>query len=210
MTRKRIIEHYVHRVAPEKPSFDILDWGSQQEQEQRFQVLKEVLSEENVITPNTENNLTVLDVGCGLGDLRGFLEQHVDRLHYVGVDIVEAILREARARHGDSHFVLADVFDAPPFPERSFDVVFCSGVFNLKLGNNEDFAVRALPRLFALCSKCLMVNFLHERTTEKYPHCWYFSPRRLIDSLPAGMRDIRLIDDYLDKDFSILVKRPAL
>lgn len=207
MTRKRILEHYVHRVEPEKPSFEILDWGSQQEQEQRFQVLRKALVNENITTPAAQHDLAVLDVGCGLGDLHGFLEQHVDRLHYVGVDIVEAILQEARARHSDSHFVLADVFEAPPFPERSFDVVFCSGVFNLKLGNNEDFAVRALPRLFSLCSKCLMVNFLHERTTEKYPHCWYFSPQRLIDSLPPEMHDIRLIDDYLDKDFSILIKR---
>ena len=207
MKRNRILQHYEDRVQEEKPSFEILDWGSQQEQERRFQVLRDALAEKGLASSTSQTGLTLLDVGCGLGDLHEYLKPHVGPLHYVGVDIVETILREARARRRASHFVLADVFEAPPFPPRAFDVVFCSGVFNLKLGNNEGFAQRALPRLFELCSHCLMVNFLHERTKQRFPHCWYFSPERILESLPPEMQNVRLIDDYMDKDFSILVTR---
>ena len=208
MRLDRILDHYHSRIDPTRESFDVLDWGSRTEQEARFRVLRDALFEEGIADPSAGRELSILDVGCGLGDLHGFLGEHVDELRYVGVDISPALLREARTRRRDTHFVLADVFRAPPFRARQFDIVFCSGVFNLKLGNNEEFAAAALPRLYDLCARAVMVNFLHERTQERYEHCWYYSPRQLVAALPERMRHVRVIDDYLDKDFSLLVKRP--
>jgi SAM-dependent methyltransferase len=64
----------------------------------------------------------VLDVGCATGSL---LRPYAGFHDITGVDIVESLLAEA-ARTGYRKVLPLDVSTQPlPFPEKSFDVVFC-------------------------------------------------------------------------------------
>ena len=62
--RERIRRHYEPRLDRETEPYRILDWASPQSQEARFQVLADEVP---------LAGKTLLDVGCGLGDLYGFL-----------------------------------------------------------------------------------------------------------------------------------------
>lgn len=75
---------------------------------------------------------TVLDAGCGTGQLAAFLSISGSRRTVVGVDACRASLETAeafRSRAGlaNLHFVRADVF-ALPLAREGFDVVVCRGV----------------------------------------------------------------------------------
>lgn len=62
---------------------------------------------------------TVLDVGCGTGLGLDLLPRH---LHYVGLDLSEAMLARARAKHnGRARFVRHDVEQRLPFERAAFD-----------------------------------------------------------------------------------------
>ena len=60
------------------------------------------------------NGCSVLDVGCGTGDLKAFPDQRFSALRYLGVDQMPEFIDSARARYAeqsDTPFVLGD-FDA--------------------------------------------------------------------------------------------------
>jgi hypothetical protein len=90
-----------------------------------------------------------------------------------------------------------------------FDVVFCSGVFNLDLGNNREFLPVALARMFQLAREHVVFNLLHERTVNRYGHCAYYDPREVCEMLRAFPCTFRVLDHYLHNDFTVVcAKRP--
>ncbi len=71
----------------------------------------------------------VLDLGCGDGVLSGLLAEAAGTAgSVVGVEVAEAALKRARARHPQLSFVLAPIDGALPFDDGSFDVVWASEV----------------------------------------------------------------------------------
>lgn len=200
---RRIREHYELRVSPRRASHDILDWSSRESQELRFRILADVLRQ--VFPASARPRL--LDVGCGMSDLADFLVRESLDLRYVGADITLGILAEARRRHPQRVLIAADVFTAPPFAPGAFDACYCSGVFNLSLGNNDAFAARALPVLAALAGRVAVANFLHRRCQRKYEHCHYFDPDALCIAMRRQGLRVTLIDDYLENDFTLVLSR---
>ena len=88
---------------------------------------------------------TVIDVGCG----HGYLYRALGHPHYLGVDLYEENLTEARLLFGD-RFVRRDLFDL----EGLWDVVICSRV----VMHLNDFGT-AIKKLIA-CARRLCVLFV--------------------------------------------------
>jgi len=198
---QQIRKHYERRVNATRPGYDILDWSSAEAQTIRFNVLVRLMAQELAGTERP----ALLDVGCGMADLAAFLDEHGIDTEYIGTDITFKVVREAQRRDPDRNLLLADVFSAPPFPKRAFDAVFCSGVFNLKLGNNDAFVIQAILSMIPLCRGILVVNMLHRRCRRKYLHCHYFDPDHIRHAIESRGYSVEVIDDYLDNDFSVVV-----
>ena len=198
--------HYERRVVPGRDSYDVLDWGSREAQLARFHVLVDLLIQHDLAGTETAT-CQLLDVGCGLTDLCDLLDRLGLEVAYTGADIVSAILAEARRRHPERNLVQADIFQREPFAARTFDVVFCSGTFNLEVGNNETFAQHALLTMLPLVRDCLVANFLHTRTPRKYEHCHYYDPQALMSGVRDRAVKIDVIDNYLENDFTLVLWR---
>ena len=200
--RRAIHSHYEPRISPYRAGYDILDWASPESQQARFHVLVE-----NV--PPAGKSL--LDVGCGLGDLWGFLKDRKIAVDYTGVDLVTKMVEAARQRHPDGRFVCADIFQEDTFGPGQFDVVFCSGAFNLNLGNNREFLPVAIRRLVELSREHVVFNLLHHRARSSDPRYFYFVPKDVRRFLAPIDCEMRFIDDYLPNDFTVICTktRPA-
>ena len=204
MSRKRTIRnHYEPRVTPDRQSYDVHDWADAASQRRRFEVLLAAVDLSGV---------RLLDVGCGLGDLLEFLDARGVEVDYTGVDIVEKMIVSARARHTAGRFLCADVFAADltsiaELADRRYDVAYCSGTFNLNLGNNREFLPRAVARMLDLTDGHVVFNLLDARTSDPYSHCCYFEPAdvlELLDPLPCACD---IIDSYLPADFTVLCRK---
>lgn len=85
------------------------------------------------LLPHLKPHHTILDIGCGPGTITADLAELVPEGKVTGVDAVEAVLERARAhvagRSGITNctFEVADA-NALPYPDASFDVVFCHQV----------------------------------------------------------------------------------
>jgi SAM-dependent methyltransferase len=202
--KRRIRQYYAPRVYPDREGYVILSWSTREAQEQRFQVLLDVLRE-NFAEGTCP---TLLDVGCGLAELAVFLKNAGCPVCYTGVDLTAKVLQEGQRRHPGLDLHVLDVFAEPcPFPEQSFDVVFASGIFNMELGNNDAFAVSGMLRLAALAKHLAVANFLHIRNEFQHSLCHYYDPNFLLAKLQQAALPVELLEDYLDNDFTLVFKR---
>ncbi|HAU36183.1 MAG TPA: class I SAM-dependent methyltransferase [Phycisphaerales bacterium] len=196
MSRKdRIRRHYEPRIRVGREHFDILDWASAASQEARFGVLADRVE---------LAGRSLLDVGCGLGDLWAYLRRRNIAVDYTGVDLLEKMVSAARARHSEARFVCGDVFTQDLFPPESFDVAFCSGMFNLNLGNNLEFLPRAVGRLLGLVRGTLAINLLHRRRPPAEDRYFCYDPQEVRKLLEPLCGRITILDDYLPNDFTVL------
>jgi len=194
----KIKRHYAHRVVPGRAHFDILDWAAPETQQQRFEILAD----------NVElQGRSLLDVGCGLGDLASFLDKRGIEVEYTGVDVVEQMVIRARELHPSRSFECVNIFDDPEaLGGSTFDIVFCSGTLNLDLSNNLEFVKTALPAMLCRTKESLVVNMLHARMAPGEPQYFAYNPDTICAILKPLCSEVRLIDDYLPNDFTVIAK----
>ena len=116
-------------------------------------VHKQVLSQ----LLNTKNHVSILDAGCGLGELVNLLP---DIPHsYKGIDISPEFISYARHRHPRHQFELRDAADTG-FSERAFDLAVCrslEGMIKNELGFEAWRKIET--ELLRVADRLLLLNY---------------------------------------------------
>jgi len=105
-----------------------------------------------------DQEFTLLDVGCALGQAAAFFSRHYPKASISATDISDVAIRRAREQYGElANFFTADIESISGL----FDVIYCSNV----LEHFHDFEEKT--RKLASCCKqlCIMVPY-NERTHE--------------------------------------------
>ncbi len=123
------------------------------------------------------NGCAVLDVGCGFGDLYGYLQAKGIRVDYTGIDLSPDFIKTARKLYPDARFVVGDFEDA--HFDGMFDWSFESGIFNLKIENNDAFIRNTLKKMFRLSKKGFAADFLNSRTLFRDGSMYYQDPEAM-------------------------------
>jgi SAM-dependent methyltransferase len=78
------------------------------------------------------STFSVLDFGCGVGNMTREVARRLPTASVVGTDLSERSVATARSRSSEGSNVRYDVTpsDRLPFPDASFDFAFASGVFH--------------------------------------------------------------------------------
>lgn len=201
MDRLEIIKSYYEpNMGKDLPDYCILGWESEEAQHLRF----------GAVTSNLDlNGLKILDVGCGMGNFFEYLNRRNITVHYTGVDILQSMIECARMKNLGVKFYECDIFNEKFFENESFDLVFSSGIFNLNLGNNGEFLVKATELFLDLSSRIVAFNLLHEDSPDKEEgkYC-YFNPDKVKKSLEEcfsnRLNDIKIVSRYLKNDFTVI------
>lgn len=64
--------------------------------------------------PEFRDGDSVLDIGCGYGDLYGFLRTTGWNGTYIGIDIIPALIDEGRRRYPEAELRVQDIQETPP------------------------------------------------------------------------------------------------
>jgi len=97
---------------------------------------------ENLLRKNTNRKTTLIDIGCGIGDLISSLTPRPETI--VGIDLSAQALESASRRCGTASFVLADARTLP-IKAKSFDLAICSEV--LEHLHSDSQAVEEISRV---------------------------------------------------------------
>ena len=107
------------------------------------------------------NNASILDVGCGTGDMSGFLRGY-DIKEYLGIDIVELSLKLAQLKYPKEKFKKGD-FLRLQF-DQQYDFIFSSGTLAAVLESDNYVIMEAfLKKMWSLARYGVAYNFLVQR-----------------------------------------------
>ena len=68
------------------------------------------------------NELSILDLGCGEGYYSGYIKNHNETLDMIGLDISKVAIRYASKRYKDINFCVASAYNLP-FEDGTFDIL---------------------------------------------------------------------------------------
>ncbi len=174
-------------------SASAVHWTDRHNQELRF----------SIIEPLIENNSSVLDVGCGLGDLYAFLARHGKSVQYVGIDIVPEFIELATQHFPDLTFKQTTVFDI----NQHFDYVVASGALSFKIENYQHFYFDMIRRMFELCTKGIAFNMLRRGNHIDDSEFATYAPEEVLAFGQTLTPHATLRTDYLQHDFTIILRK---
>lgn len=201
-----IIEHYIERVKDFNiPEYKVLDWESQEAQEMRFKTLLEHFDIRKSV---------LLDVGSGLGHLAEYIDKRNIDVYYIGIDIMPEMIERAKQKtfkNINPQFMTLDFFKNSDI-EDDFDYIYSSGIFNLNLGNNEEFLKNAVKDFLIAARKGVCFNLLDISCKEKYGDKYYYYQKeevlKIVNDIINQLNikcNIRISDEYLSNDFSVFI-----
>jgi SAM-dependent methyltransferase len=121
---------------------------------------------------------TLLDVGCGNGELYKFLNFLGFRGQYVGYDINEKLLTQARSRFANIEVHNENIMSDEM--KQRFDYVVLSGLFNVDVGQSTAWVHDFLKKMFELCDCVMVFNMISTRVTFRDEGTYYMDPAEVL------------------------------
>jgi SAM-dependent methyltransferase len=154
------------------------------------------------------NGKSLLDVGCGTGDLWAHLQARQIQCDYTGIDLSPEMVRRCQERFPDARFEPQNILEWNP--GQQFDYTIAVGIHNIKIAGGGALLESVTRRQFELCRVATHLSLLTDRYTGFAPH---IQPWRVEEILTLAL-DITpyvvLRNDYLPNDFSITLYRQPL
>lgn len=173
-----------------------LGWTSNEGQLARFKVIEELLGD--LIEKS------VLDVGCGHGDLRDFFGNKFPGLRYAGIDQIDRFLDIAVDRYNhypDTEFYFGDFFKAD-LPV--MDYVVACGALSYR-SSDPDFVFKAIAKLYNNSRFGLVFNLLkHIDSEEKILRS--YDPEIILAHCRTISDNVVYKDGYYGEDYTIVLK----
>ena len=191
--KQAMIQRYSENLKKYGYSPKTLEWFKNR-QHIRFKALSEI---------GDLDNSSILDVGCGFGDLYGFLIKKGLSIKYTGYDINENLIEIGREVYPDAHFEIKDIEEDKT--NEKFDWVFSCGIFNNKMSDNEFFIQNMLKKMFELCSKGVAADFMSTYVDFKNEGAYYANPEEIFKFCKFLSRRVLLRHDYMPFEFCIYV-----
>jgi SAM-dependent methyltransferase len=125
-----------------------------------------------------ERGGSILDVGCGQGDLWEFIDSRGLGLSYLGIDLCPAMIGYAKARFPEGDFAVCDVLDY----HEDHDFVVAAGALNLAVPGQEDYARQVIRKLYSLARRAASFNLLSDayRDYERRPELCFYDPAETV------------------------------
>jgi trans-aconitate methyltransferase len=150
---------------------------------------------------------SVLDVGCGFGDLLPFLRQRGFVGQYTGLDFMPDLIEVGAAAYPEARFVVADFSEYTA--EEPFDVVLASGIFNARLSGEDQWAyvTATLRRMHGLAAVTACADFLSSHVDFRREDLHYTSPEAVFTFARSLTRRVALLHHYMPFEFAAYLFR---
>lgn len=216
MKHEKILEdvgnYYTEKVKTFGATPKGVDWNSEESQQLRFEQLLKLFPD--------DKNFSILDYGCGYGSLYGWLEEKRKSFAYLGYDISQEMIDEARKRYGsgttgsNNENPKTRMFHAT-FPSfLSLEYVVASGIFNVKLDKTDKewkaYITSTLRKMNKHSSKGFAFNILTKYSDKEFmkDNLYYADPAYWFNFCKKNFsKHVALLHDYPLYEFTILVKK---
>ena len=185
--KAEIIRRYTERYERLGRTTEALGSGTDEHQTIRYRVLSEVAD---------LGGQNVLDVGCGFGGFLDYCRHYDQPLTYTGIDIVPALLDEARNKHPRAKFHEMDILEAPD--DVKFDYVVSSQAFNNRFKYSDNWAVmqEVIAKCYRLARKGVAIDMMSTYVDFREKHLYYFDPGKVLEFAKKLTKRVTIRHDY--------------
>ena len=196
--KNNLLEYYKKLITEhDDNSSQAQGWASNETENTRFKIFTKI---------GDLNNSSILDVGCGFGDLYDFLKKKDLNFTYKGIDINPEMIKVARDKHQDVYFETVD-FCAYNLEEK-FDYVFCSGALSFKIKNYKQFYFNYIEKMFELSNIGIAFNMLNSKNNVNSEDEKLFATYSIseVEEFCSNLtKKITILQDYLPNDFTFFL-----
>ena len=183
------------------PEGDIrtMGWHDEEEYTIRFKVMTSIAD---------LNNSSILDVGCGIGGLYGYLISQGTQTKYTGVDILPEMIEHAQRRFPPTKthatFKVCNIL-TQELPQS--DYVFCIGALNISSEGFDVFFRSMVKKMIHLAKKGVALNFLCNKEKLSAGPYHFENPQTLKEDLEKefGVRIIMDVEESLDGECCLFI-----
>jgi SAM-dependent methyltransferase len=173
-----------------------IGWSNKKDQILRF----------NKIFSGVEyKNKSILDVGCGFGDLYFFLRKKNKDINfkYSGIDITPNFVEITKERLSltNSNIYCGEVFNL----NKKFDIVVASGSmsYNFKGAKNKNLLL--IKKMYEITKKVLSMNFMSSYSDFELKKNLHYNPEEMFQFAKRLSPKVNLIHDYNLYEFTIQI-----
>lgn len=193
-----VISFYDQRFQTEGPGLKSVGWSTKESQEIRFA---------NLIRGLDLNEKTILDVGCGQGDLVNFLiKEKINFKSFMGSDISAPMIDYCQKKFNDLtnvSFQCSELVSKKSIPH--FDYAFLSGTLSFKLDDNWSYTQNLLSNLFQVAQNGVSSNFLTSYVDFKLEKNFHYEPEKMFSFGKKLSKNVNLFHDYPLYEFTIQI-----
>lgn len=173
-------------------------WPDMQKQYYRFSELVHFIGDLQ------SEDMSILDVGCGNGELLRYLNFRGFRGTYVGIDFNEGLLEEARRLYPGSQFLSVEQYDR--YEEKSCTYALMSGIFNLAVGQDDGFVQAVIAKYFAIVERALVFNAVSRYVNFTDEKIFYFDLPATIDFAARNVSPVfEIRHGFVPHNFSMCI-----
>tara|TARA_R110001583_G_scaffold38455_4_gene124307 strand:+ start:8671 stop:9300 length:630 start_codon:yes stop_codon:yes gene_type:complete len=180
-------------------------WHSLDAQQNRFEALCQ---------PLELINKSILDLGCGYGELKGYIDQfnrekftsNQGIASYIGIDQHRAFIKSARlqfTKSTNTEFINAD-FSTMTLPK--VDIVMASGSLNY-YSREKDYLQKLIIAMYESARDAVAFNLLDSRYFTSGKLLIAHEPQEILAFCRSICVNSQLFDHYANNDFTIIMKR---
>ena len=193
-----IINYHRHRIETfAEGTVGALGWRRVESQIKRFEVISDV---------GDLSGRTLLDVGCGYGDLKEFLDRRFSNFTYIGIDQMPEFIAEAKTRYENypaTHFSQTD-FTKADFP--TVDYVIASGALVYRC-YDPDFYADMIRKMYQAATQALAFNMLDAAQFPDHPLLVGHDRDEIAAFCRTLSPQVTVTTDYLEDDFTVFMFR---
>lgn len=182
----------VEETNPNKYAW-LCGWSDKDNQYKRFEILTKV---------GVKRKDSILDIGCGGGELVNYLKTKRLKVEYLGIDINPYYLQIAQTRYPDNEFLNSNGWD---LSTQDYDWAIASGIFTLE--TNITYILWYVGFIMErLVRKGFSFNLLNSNAPEGLVS---YDPNAVKTALQERFPEykIEIVDGYLPDDFTVYVKK---
>ena len=201
---RTVSEYYTDKIRTHGATPRGVDWNDPGSQALRFEQLARLLPR--------DGPFSLLDLGCGYGALYDYLAPRHPGMSHLGLDISEAMIAEARARHADADNAR---FEVGSRPAGVLDYAVASGIFNVRQHHTDAdwtaFMDDTIAMMDAVTRRGFAFNCLTTFSDADHmqERLHYADPCAIFRQCKTRYsRNVALLHDYDLYEFTILVRKP--
>lgn len=149
---------------------------------------------------------SILEVGCGFGDLGVFLHERYEGIRYRGIDVSARMIEEGRRLHPALDLAQVNLLDLNP--AELFDFVLAQGIFYLLAEPAEPKMHGLIERMFALATQAIALTTTSAWSSRSYPGEFYADPVRLLEWARHLTSAVVVRHDYHPGDVALYLYKP--